>query len=237
MANKTKTPWYQTLLGMKRTIDEALEETDQTTDSEEETENDDKESTKTGDAKFHHQVLKLMKTMDARLDALEKIKTKDADTEETDEEETQTEDDILDAEKAEKAEKLSEEGVQNHTGDALKDVLSRAEILAPGIKLPTMDSVNNRNAVLNAKRAALKQAFTTDAGQKAIAPFIGTHTNFDAMPAPTIDMAFTGAAELIKQQNNTMGVRSGVTTKDWGRAAASPQDINARNREFWNKGK
>ena len=175
--------------------------------------------------------------MDARLVALEKKKTKDSESEETeddDDEEAETKDDIL---KAEEAAKLSEQGVQNHTGDSLKQVLSRAEILVPGIKLPTMDSANNGKAVLNAKRSALKQAFATTDGQKAISPFIGGNTDFDAMSVATIDAAFIGASELMKQQNNLAGVRSGISTRDFGRAPASPADINARNREFWNKGK
>lgn len=226
---------------LKRTIDEALEEAEETTDSEEETEDEDeKGGTQTGDAAVNRQILKMLKTMDARMTALEKKKTKDSDDpektgdEDTEDEDTETKDDILNAEKAEK---LSEKGVQNHTGDSLSAVLSRAEILAPGIKLPTLDSANNGKAVLNAKRIALKQAYATADGQKAIAPFIGIHTDFSTMPAQTIDMAFTGAAELIKQQNNAAGVRSGISTKDWGRAAPSPAEMNARNREFWNKGK
>lgn len=242
MAKKTKTPWYQAMLGMKRTIDEALKEAKNTEDSEEETEDEDEEDesgTQTGDAAINRQILKTLKTLDARLGALEKKKTKDSDdpeeeTEDDDDEDTETKDDILGAEKADK---LSEEGVQNHTGDSLKQVLSRAEILAPGIKLPTLDSANNGKAVLTAKRMALKQAYTTTDGQKAIAPFIGGNTNFNTMPAYTVDAAFIGASELIKQQNNAAGVRSGISTKDWGRTAPSPADINARNREFWKQGK
>lgn len=225
---------------LKLTIDEALEEAEKTNDSEEETEDEDEEETgtKTGDAKFQKEMRQFMKTMDARLGALEKKKTKDSDDPEKetedDDDETETTDDILGAEKADK---LSKEGVQNHTGDSLTQVLSRAEILAPGIKLPTTDSANNGKAVLTAKRMVLKQAYATADGQAAIAPFIGTHTDFNTMPAHTVDMAFTGASELIKQKNNAAGVRSGISTKDFGRAPQSPADINARNREFWNKGK
>lgn len=236
--------WLERLRKAKRTIDEALEEAKNTEDSEEETEDEepeDESSTKTGDAKFQKEMLKFMRTVDSRLGALEKKKTKDSDvpekkTEDDDPEEDpeKTKDDIL---KAEAAAKLSEEGVQNHTGDSLKQVLSRAEILAPGIKLPTTDSANNGKAVLAAKRMALKQAYGTKDGQKAISPFIGSNTDFDAMPAATVDAAFIGASELIKQQNNAAGIRSGISTKDWGRSAPTPADINARNREFWNKGK
>lgn len=234
--------WLDRLRKAKRTIDEALEEAKGTEDSEEDTEDEEEESsTKTGDAKFQKEMRQFMKTMDTRLGALEKKKTKDSDDpeqteddENPDEDPEKTKDDIL---KAEAAAKLSEEGVQNHTGDSLKQVLSRAEILAPGIKLPTTDSANNGKAVLAAKRLALKQAFATADGQKAIVPFLGGQTDFDSMSAHTIDTAFVGASELIKQQNNTAGVRSGISTKDFGRAPASPADINARNREFWGKGK
>lgn len=199
---------------------------------------EDESGTKTGDAAFQAEMRKFMKTIDSRMTAIEKKKTKDSDdpekkTEDGDDLE-KTKDDIL---KAEEAAKLSEQGVQNHTGDSLKQVLSRAEILAPGIKLPTTDSANNGKSVLAAKRMALKQAFATKDGQAAIAPFIGSNTDFDAMPVVTIDAAFIGASELIKQQNNAAGVRSGISTKDWGRSAPTPADINARNREFWNKGK
>ena len=208
----------------------------------EDEEPEDESGTKTGDASFQKEMRQFMKTMDTRLGALEKKKTKDADDPEKptedndnpDDDPEKTKDDIL---KAEAAAKLSEEGVQNHTGDSLKQVLSRAEILAPGIKLPTTDSANNGKAVLAAKRMTLKQAFATADGQKAIAPFLGGQTDFDSMSAYTIDTAFVGASELIKQQNNAAGVRSGISTKDFGRAPASPADINARNREFWGKGK
>ena len=210
---------------------------DEAPDIKTEDEDPEEESgTQTGDAAFQAEMRNFMKTMDTRMKAIEKNKTKDSESEETedDDEESETKDDILGAEKADK---LSEAGVQNHTGDSLKLVLSRAEILAPGIKLPTTDSANNGKAVLNAKRMALKQAYATTDGQKAIAPFIGGLTDFDTMPAHTIDTAFVGASELIRQQNNAKGVRSGISTKDFGRAPATPADINARNREFWNKGK
>ncbi|RZG78616.1 DUF2213 domain-containing protein [Acinetobacter sp. WCHAc060033] len=199
---------------------------------------EDESSTQTGDAAFQAEMRKFMKTMDKRMTAIEKKKTKDSEseeekTEDSDDEESETKDDVLNAEKTDK---LSENGVQNHTGDSLKQVLSRAEILAPGIKLPTTDSANNGKAVLAAKRMTLKQAHATTDGQNAIAPFIGTYTDFDTMPVATIDAAFIGASELIKQKNNTAGVRSGISTRDFGRAPATPADINARNREFWNKG-
>lgn len=245
MSSKTKQkePWYQSLLGLKRTVDQAVEEAKKTSDMEEEDpetedEEHEEEKTKTGDAKFQADMRKFMKTMDSRLTALEKKKTKDGEDpekNETDDEEPddeKTKDDIL---KAEEAEKLSKEGVQNYTGDSLAEVRARAEILVPGIVIPTLDSAAKDvgKKVLSIKRQALKQAYTTKDGQAAISPFIGANTNFDSMTAATLDTAFIGASELVKQKNNSLGARSGISTKDFGRAPSTVADINARNREFW----
>lgn len=196
---------------------------------------------KTSDAAVNRQILKMLKTMDSRLGALEKKKTKDSDDPEKstedddnpDDDPEKTKDDILKAEPAGKA----DEGV-THTGDSLKEVMVRAEILSPGIKLPpTIDSANNGKAVVLAKRQALKAAMQTTDGQKAVAPFIGANANIDTLPIQTLDAAFIGASELIKQQNNLKGVRSGITTRDFGRAAPTIDQINQCNRDFWNKGK
>ncbi|MDR0066922.1 hypothetical protein RFX60_06320, partial [Acinetobacter sp. 11520] len=73
----------------------------------------------------------------------------------------------------------------------------------------------------------------TEDGQKAITPFVGQNPDFDILPSHTIDAAFAGASELIKQQNNAKGIRSGIKTTDFGRAAPTPAEINKRNREFW----
>lgn len=196
---------------------------------------EDESGTQTGDA-VNLQILKMLKTMDSRLVALEKKKTKDSDDPEkkTEDEEEETETtDSGDLTTPNPAEKLDESGTQTYTGDSLKEVMSRAEILSPGYRMPTFDSVNNGKAVLNAKRSVLKQAHATEDGQKAISPFVGANPDFDKLPAHTIDAAFAGASELIKQQNNMKGVRSGISTKDFGKAPMTPAEINARNRSHY----
>lgn len=202
---------------------------------------DDKPDGKTSDA-VNRQLLKTLKTMDARLAALEKKKTKDSDDPDPTKDDDPskkgdgsdpepTEDDIL---KAEKAEKM-DSGV-THTGDSLKEVMMRAEVLAPGMKMPpTIDSAKNGKAVITAKRQALKTAMQTTDGQNAVTPFIGTHTDIDTLPMHTLDAAFVGASELIKRQNNLSGVRHGISTKDFGRAAPTIDQINKTNRDFWGK--
>ncbi|NUG32432.1 DUF2213 domain-containing protein [Acinetobacter baumannii] len=240
--------WLESLRKAKRTIDEALEKAKSTDEEDVETEDDDEdEDGKTTDAAINRELLKTLKTVqttvqtfDERLSNLEKKKTKDSESETEDDDEEddgkgkETEDDILEAEQAQK---LSEQGIQNHTGDSLQEVLSRAEVLVPGFKMPTFDSANNGQAVLNTKRNVLKQAYATEDGQKALKPFVGATPNFDTMPAYTVDAAFIGASELIKQQNNAAGVRSGISTRDFGRAPMTPAEMNKRNREYWaNKG-
>ncbi|MFX9106811.1 DUF2213 domain-containing protein [Acinetobacter baumannii] len=239
--------WLESLRKAKRTIDEALEKAKSTDEEDVETEDDDEDDDgKTTDAAINRELLKTLKTVqttvqtfDERLSNLEKKKTKDSESETEDDDEEdgkgkETEDDILEAEQAQK---LSEQGIQNHTGDSIQEVLSRAEVLVPGFKMPTFDSANNGPAVLNTKRNILKQAYATEDGQKALKPFVGATPNFDTMPAYTVDAAFIGASELIKQQNNAAGVRSGISTRDFGRAPLTPAEINKRNREHWaNKG-
>lgn len=239
--------WLESLRKAKRTIDEALEKAKSTDEEDVETEDDDEDDDgKTTDAAINRELLKTLKTVqttvqtfDERLSNLEKKKTKDSESETEDDDEEdgkgkETEDDILEAEQAQK---LSEQGIQNHTGDSLQEVLSRAEVLVPGFKMPTFDSANNGLAVLNTKRNVLKQAYATEDGQKALKPFVGATPNFDTMPAYTVDAAFIGASELIKLQNNAAGVRSGISTRDFGRAPLTPAEINKRNREHWaNKG-
>ncbi|HAV2932513.1 TPA: DUF2213 domain-containing protein [Acinetobacter baumannii] len=240
--------WLESLRKAKRTIDEALEKAKSTDEEDVETEDDEEDDDgKTTDAAINRELLKALKTVqatvqtfDERLSSLEKKKTKDSqsETEDDDEEDDgkgkETEDDILEAEQAQK---LSEQGIQNHTGDSLQEVLSRAEVLVPGFKMPTFDSANNGQAVLNTKRNVLKQAYATADGQKVLTPFVGATPNFDTMPAYTVDAAFIGASELIKQQNNAAGVRSGISTRDFGRAPMTPAEMNKRNREYWaNKG-
>lgn len=198
---------------------------------------EDESGTQTGDAAVNREILKMLKTMDSRLVALEKKKTKDSD-----DTEKETEDDDPDDEPTKDngdlttpnpAEKLDESGTQTYTGDSLKEVISRAEILSPGYRMPTFDSVNNGKAVLNAKRSVLKKAHATEDGQKAISPFVGANPDFDKLPAHTIDAAFAGASELIKQQNNMKGIRSGISTKDFGKAPMTPAEINAINRSHY----
>ena len=144
------------------------EELEKTNDGkgEDDPEPEGDEDGKTGDA-----ILKAIKAMDAKYDKrfkqMEK-RFKDAEPDPTNNDDLEpdpTADDILEAEKAEK---LSEAGTKTYTGDSLQEVLSRAEILSPGIKLPTLDAKSKDvvKVVQQCKCNALTNAYATEDGRK-----------------------------------------------------------------------
>jgi hypothetical protein len=212
---------------------EAEMETEKKTDDEESEEEEKKE--KTGDSALIKTLMKRMEAQDALLAALVKATAKDADGDDEEEEEkAETGDDILEAEQAGK---LNQAEVDLYTGDSAKTILSRAEILSPGIKLPTLDAkastTDQAAALCKCQRKALDLAYQSDAGRAAIAPFIGGKTaDFEAMPVTLVNAAFMGASELMKAQNNVRAHASAAPTKDFGKRS-TVADINQRNREYW----
>lgn len=191
-------------------------------------------------------ILAAIRAMDAKNDkrfkALEK-RFKDAESDpEADPDKTKDDDDNPDDDKtkddilgAEPAQKKDDSGEITYTGDSLQNVVSRAEILSPGIRLPTLDAKTKDvgQQVRQCKVSALTKAYGTEDGKKAIDPFIAGNSDFAKLPAVTLDAAFIGASELIRQQNNSQGMRSGIGTKDFGNKPRTPAEINAANRKYW----
>ena len=226
------------LRGLKKTVDEALSEAEEnppTNDDDETGEGDDGTPV---DGKTGDKILAALKSMDAKYEKrfkdMEK-RFKDAEAEPGEgkkpDEEEPTQDDVLEAETASKT---PSEGEVKYTGDSLAELRSRAEILSPGIKLPTLDAGNKGVGKLarTCKCNALRAAYTGD-NQKMIDAFTGGRSDFEALPTVTLDAAFIGASELIRQRNNSAGARSGISTRDFGRPPASIADINKSNRQFW----
>lgn len=198
-----------------------------TADADEEVEKDDK---KTDDADGTD--------VDARLTALEAaiseikgmLKTKDADIDEDEAGDTKTEDEGGDLTEAETAAKTTEAmGVT--FGDSMREIASRAEILVPGIKMPSGDAAKTKGSKENIMRKALTTALDNAAISDMIKPLL-LGRSVAKLTGDSLAMAFNGASELVKAHNNAKGVRNGVTTKDFGKTN-TPADINARNRELW----
>jgi len=225
-----KTSWKDRLLSAFKSkdaagVEEALKDAP-TTDGEGDDEEDDEKS-KTGDSAVLAAISTLGKrldTMDAQIKALA---TKDSDDEK---EKTEDGDD-------------EDEGDGKTKDAALKrfrDAVSRAEILSPGLRVPTTDAKATAKtidaAICACQRKALAAAYATDAGKKAVEPFLGGgDPTFDTMDAVALQAAFIGASELMRAQNNAAGLRPGVTTQDFGRAPVKTADLNAKNRAFWNR--
>lgn len=109
-----------------------------------------------------------------------------------------------------------------------QDAKSRAEILAPGVKLPTHDAKatpkKTADSICVLRRRALRAALTNDNADLVRA--ITSDADVDKMDCAAAKMAFHAASELVKQKNK------GVARKTTD-AAAEAKDINQIHAEFW----
>jgi len=198
---------------------EAEGETEAEKEAREKKEKEDKDkadAAKTSDALGA--ILNQLKVMDADI---KKLKARDAE-EETEEEkaarlkkekESTTDDDLTDPVTGPK---LDQSDVLIYTGDSATraNILARAEILSPGVRLPTLDKKTSTNdaalQLCGCQRRALGVAYKTDDGRKAIDTFLGGQkADFEKMSVPMLNAVFTGAAELIKAQNTASGTFDG----------------------------
>lgn len=219
-------------------VEEALKEGQEAMDEESEEERERREAGeregRTGDTAA---ILKTLRSLDRRMARIEaRDAERERETDDDDEEDDETDETTDTVIEAEPSRRVSEEGVELYTGDSARLIAARAEILAPGVKLPTLDGLKTKDraaALCKCQRRALDQAYETDAGRAAIAPFLGRRApDFDTMPAPVVDAIFTGAAELMRVKNNAGSSSGKVSTRDFGKVKTIA-DINEQNRKFW----
>lgn len=214
-----------------RDADELKELVNEKTDDEDPEEDDKETKSKTGDRAVLDSILKEIKGLSKRVGdmetALEEAKSEDEEPDgKKKEDEGKTGDTVLNAEQAGKADTGT-----TYTGDAYREVVARAEILAPGFSIPTTDSARTADAVAKLQRRVLDQAVATDTGREVLAPLLAGRA-LDKLTGDALDALFTGAAELMKRHNNQAGVRINITTKDFGRVN-TPAAINKAAQEFW----
>ena len=127
----------------------------------------------------------------------------------------------------------------------MQETRARAEILAPGMKIATVDAAAGPKAttiaVCNLRRAALSKALT----DARTAPVVGGYFTADSLKTMSCDavrLAFLDASDRVRQHNNATGRPSeAVYASDGDPRAFRDQQIaviksiNARNREFWAK--
>lgn len=189
-------------------------------------EDEGKSKAKSGDAAILA-LTKAVTALTADVATLAK-KVKDAESDEDeDEDKTKSKDTVLEAEKAEK-----EPDAQGKvlSGDSLKAVISQAEILAPGIKVPTSDSVKVSD-VEQLQREALTKAASTDSGKKLVDVMLRGR-DLAKLTGDSLADVYHGVASVVAAQNNASGSRRAAPTRDFGKAT-TVADINEKNRKFW----
>lgn len=120
------------------------------------------------------------------------------------------------------------------------DTVARAEILAPGVKLPTFDAKADKKKTSDSmcalRRKAMGIAFKDDAKRPHFSPFLTTDSpDFTTMSCDAVKLIFNGTSELAKIGNNR-----GNATRDTGERQAATTtiaDINKRNQEYWSNRK
>ena len=124
-----------------------------------------------------------------------------------------------------------------YTGDAvapvLKEIISKAEILAPGTAaaLPTADAPSAAGVkALMVK--ALNAAMGTEKGRACVQPFLLGKT-VDALTNPQLLGVFNGAAELMRVRNNNSHAPGPVKTTDFGKGPPKISDLNDAARKRW----
>lgn len=197
-------------------------------DVEKEEEGKEEEEKKTSDADILEQRLARIEAVINKLIPLEEAEHgKQLDGEcEGKEDEEETVDTILEPEENDKVDTGTV-----LTGDAFKAVIARAEILYPGISIPTGDAAKDKRAVPRLQLKAVQHALTSDDGKAAVETFL-MGRELKALTFDQLSMVFNGAAELLRAKNNTINLNQ--KTRDFGKSL-TPEQINARNREFWAK--
>jgi hypothetical protein len=205
-------------------------------ESEESKKDDEKEETKDEGP----DLAAVLTKFDERLTSLEgsvKALTKDS-TEEENKEETKDDEsdgdgdeDMTEDSDGEEEKKDDDKKSTNDSAsfrDEFQDAKARAEILAPGVKLPTFDAKADGKKTADAlcvlRRRALRTALTTDNADLVRA--ITGDADVSKMTCDAAKMAFHAASELVKQKNKTVARK----TTD---AASEATDINKIHADFW----
>ena len=227
MSNPKKSVLARFLDAFKSKDEKEMEKCAKEAEDEAEAEEAKKEDKKTADAL--KPILDAIKKIGDDVEELKKAKADDKD-----DDDDKTEDTVINAETGEK---LSMEGVKLYTGDALRVIAQRAEIIAPGFKVPTLDAKVKDGARVKAlcgcQRKALDTAYATEDGKAAIDPFL-MGRSIATLDLASLNHVFAGASELMKRTNNGgANPRASVTMRDFGKAPPTNDAINKANREYY----
>ncbi len=203
---------------------EETEKEEETTD--EELEKKEEKEEKTTDSDLFESRLARIEAVISKLVPIEEAEhgTQLDEEMKAEEEEEETVDNILEPEGTDKID-------QGTVIDSLKEVIALAEILSPGIQIPTGDAVKDKKAIPRLQAKSVQSALTTDEGKKVVEPFLKGR-ELGKLTFTDLSAVFTGAAELMRQRNNDkLGALNQI--KDSAAGRQTIQDINARNKAVW----
>ena len=119
--------------------------------------------------------------------------------------------------------------------DEFQDALARAEVLAPGIKMPVFDGRAKRKATFDAmcdlRRRALTRALGDDTRKTHVLAVIGPSTDISKMTCDAAAMAFRAASELARAANNKPGVADLNPLAGQRMTPAKLQELNVARRK------
>lgn len=194
------------------------------------------------DADPMEQILTALKDLAARVSALEGGKTSDEDK--ADEEETKDADDDPDK-KTEDSDDKDEDDKGSKTTDSaglsteFADVLRRAEILLPGVKLMTFDAKLTAKKTVDRMCAFRRRTLVEAADKRAdiITPLLAG-AKIDALTCDAITMVFNGASELARVKTNDAAVKPGRLAVDVSpKGPPTVAQEQERLDTFWNRKK
>lgn len=117
--------------------------------------------------------------------------------------------------------------------DEFQDAMARAEILAPGVKLPTFDSKapakKTSDSLCVLRRRALRAA--GDGDHADLVKSITGGQDISQMTCDSVKTMFVAASEVVKQKNQLTANAHKMPTNDGGENWAEAQ--NKRNADFW----
>ena len=125
------------------------------------------------------------------------------------------------------------------SAEAWKDMVSLAEVMVPGIALPSYEDapIKTADAMCSCQRRALESAYATKPGKAAIdASLHGAKPTFDSMSRDAVAMLFGATAAILGQGNNAGGLRLLVGDADPNRPDFShrtPAGLQKIHDNFW----
>lgn len=185
----------------------------------------------------------IMETMDGlrgRMDAFD-AKFKDEDKDDEDDKDKKKTDDADGDDDEDDKKKKTDDALPPEliTDAALRDTSARAEILSPGLRMATADSLTDDaargSAIIAHKRAALTAYYRDHAEMAPVLLGMKTAPDFGAMAPAAVHLAFMGASEVAKAQNNSRVTKRILVSDAQPAARMTAAERNEANRAFWAK--